>query len=150
MEPSQEFTAVLREWSEVFMHRSMRDFNEFMRSSGLSMPQVSAMFRLYYRGTCGISDIAGHLDVTSAAASQMVDRLVQHGLLERSEDPDDRRVKQVRLTPAGRRVLLESIEARQRWWTELTRSLSSQEQAAIKDSLRLLTEKARQLEPVPA
>ena len=83
------------------MGRSMRDFTTFMRNSGLSMPQVSALFRLYYQGQCGVTDIADHLDVTSAAASQMIERLVQQGLLERSEDPNDRRVKQIDLSPAG-------------------------------------------------
>ena len=71
------FDDVLRQWSEVFMGRSMRDFSAFMRNSGLSMPQVSLLSRLYYQGQCGVTDIADHLAVTSPAASQMVERLVQ-------------------------------------------------------------------------
>ncbi len=95
MPVSQQFDHVLRQWSEVFMGRSMRDFSAFMRNSGMSMPQVSLLYRLYYRGQCGVTEIADHLAVTSPAASQMVERLVQQGLLERNEDPNDRRAKQV-------------------------------------------------------
>lgn len=141
------FTTVLRDWAHVFMRRSMREFSQFMRQSGLSMPQVSTLFRLHYHGTCGVSDMADHLHVTNAAASQMVDRLVQQGLVKRSVSPHDRRVKELELTSAGQRLVEESIEARQRWMEELTSALSPQQQETIMAALRLLTQAARDLEP---
>lgn len=144
---SHQFNHVLRQWSEVFMGRSMRDFSAFMRDSGLSMPQVSALFRLYYQGQCGVNDIAGHLDVSSAAASQMIERLVQQGLLERSEDPHDRRAKLIALTTAGRELMQESIEARVRWMAELTTVLSPEEQTTIIAALDALTSAAIRLDP---
>ncbi len=147
MTGSFHFNDVLRQWTEVFMGRSMRDFSAFMRNSGLSMPQVSALYRLYYRGQCGVTDIADHLDVSSAAASQMIERLVQQGLLERSEDPNDRRAKQIALSPAGRELMEESIEARVRWMAELTTVLSPEEQDTIVAALDALTSAAIRLDP---
>lgn len=147
MQATNQFTDVLRDWAEVFMRRSMRDFTHFMRDSGLSMPQVSALFRLHYHGMCGVSDIADHLDVTSAAASQMVDRLVQQGLLERSTDPHDRRVKQIELAPAGHQLLEDAIQARVQWLADLTTVLSPAEQETIVEALDLLTDAAKRLEP---
>lgn len=129
------------------MRRSMRDFTQFMRGSGLSMPQVSALMRLYYGGLCGVTDIAEHLDVTSAAASQMIDRLVQHGLVARSTAPTDRRIKQIELTPAGRKLVEDSVEARVQWLAQLTTVLPAEEQAAIATALDLLTDAARRLDP---
>lgn len=146
MPSNQHFTVVLRKWSEVFMRRSMRDFAAFTRNSGLSMPQVSALFRLRYGGMCGVSDIADHLDVTNAAASQMVDRLVQQGLLERSTDPDDRRAKRIGLTPLGHRLLDDAIEARVRWFAGMTTVLSPEQQELILHALDVLTEAATKLE----
>jgi DNA-binding MarR family transcriptional regulator len=124
----------------------MRDFTTFMRDSGLSMPQVSALFRLRYQGMCGVSDIADHLDVTSAAASQMVDRLVQQGLLERSTDPNDRRVKRIQLTPLGHRLLDDAVEARVQWLAGLTTVLTPEQQQKIVEALDVLTDAATQLE----
>ncbi|HSN78314.1 MAG TPA: MarR family transcriptional regulator [Anaerolineae bacterium] len=147
MASSLQFNEVLRQWTEVFMGRSMRDFSAFMRKSGLSMPQVSALYRLYYRGQCGVTDIAGHLDVSSAAASQMIERLVQQGLLERNEDPTDRRAKQIALSPDGRELMQESIEARVRWMAELTTVLSPEEQDTIVAALDALTSAAIRLDP---
>lgn len=145
-----QFTQVLHEWSEVFMGRSMREFTQFMRESGLSMPQFSALFHLRYHGGCGVTDIGSHLGVTNAAASQMIDRLVQQGLLERSVDPNDRRAKQLRLTSDSQALIEGSIEARQRWLAELTTALTPSEQAEIIRALQKLTEVARRLEPARA
>ncbi|MBF4616448.1 MarR family winged helix-turn-helix transcriptional regulator, partial [Curtobacterium sp. VKM Ac-1376] len=56
------------------------------------------------------TDLAGVLGVTSAAATQAVDRLVTRGLVAREPDPDDRRSRIVRLTTVGQHCLLEAYE----------------------------------------
>jgi len=143
---TQSFTSILHEWVGVFMRRSMHEFVQFSKDSGLTISQLSALFRLYHGGTCGVSEIGDHLGVTNAAASQMVERLVQLGLLERSEDRSDRRVKNLTLTENGRRMVIESITARQAWMEQLTITLTSEQQASISAALLALTEAAQRLE----
>ena len=143
---SDPLTDVLRRWAEVFMHRSMRDFRKFTRESGLSMSQLGALFQIYHCGTCGVSEIGEHLGVTSAAASQMIDRMVQLGLLQRSEDPIDRRNKSLALTDKGQALVGESIEARRRWMQDLTNELTPDQREAIIQALTVLTQAARRLE----
>lgn len=146
MASSQEFTRVLHEWAEIFMRRSMHDFIQFNRDSGLSMPQLSALMHVRYGGPIGVSDIANHLGITNAAASQMIERLVQQELLERSEDRRDRRAKKLALTERSRKLLREGIEARRRWMEELTTALDPEAREAIMQSLIMLTQVARDLE----
>jgi len=129
------------------MRRSMRDFKRFMDESGLSPSQINTLMRLYYGGKCGVTDIGEHLGVTNAAASQMVDRMVQLGLFTRSEDSDDRRVRQISLTQEGRALVEAGVEARRRWMEELTTALNPTEQESIIAALIILTQAARQLEP---
>jgi hypothetical protein len=74
------FSEVLGEWAEVFMHRSFRDFKRFMDDSDLSPSQTNALMRLYHGKLCGVSDIGRHLGISNAAASQMVERLIQQAL----------------------------------------------------------------------
>jgi DNA-binding MarR family transcriptional regulator len=88
--------------------------------------------------------------VSNAAASQMVDRLVQQGLLDRNEDPCDRRNKIIRLTLKGQELVQKSLEARHRWMEDLTIALTPDEQDSITKALTLLTQVARQLEKQPA
>lgn len=142
-----KFTLVLRDWSETFMRRSMRDFVQFSKDSGLTLPQMSTLFHLHHGSSCGVSDVGELLGVTNAAASQMVDRLVQYDLIERSEDPIDRRMKQLKLTNKGRAIVQESIEARKRWMAKLTNAITPDEQVSIIIALTILTNAAHDLEP---
>ena len=147
MTRSDKFSLVLRNWSEIFMRRSMHDFIQFSKDSGLSMTQMTTLFHLHHGSSCGVSNIGDLLGVTNAAASQMIDRLVQHGLIERTEDPIDRRAKQLRLTDRGRSIVRESIEVRRRWMEKLTDALTKEEQSSIINALTILTNAARDLEP---
>ena len=146
MPDQNSFTEVMTEWTNLFMRRSMRDFHDFMRSWGLSMPQVSTLFRLHYRGGCGVSDIAQQLAVTNAAASQMVDRLEHQGLVDRVAHEADRRVRMVQLTVKGHSLVEEGIDVRLRWISDLTRMLSPDQQETIVTALAALTNAARRME----
>lgn len=136
----------LHEWMHVLMRRSMRDFMLFAKEKNLSMAQINALFRIHHKGACGVSDLGDELGVTSAAASQLLERLVQQGLVTRSEDPFDRRNKRIVLTEAGERIIQESIQARQKWLTSLADLLTPAEQEQVEASLRLLIERAALLE----
>jgi DNA-binding MarR family transcriptional regulator len=137
---------VLREWVEVFMRRSFRDYRHFMAETGLSPSQVGTLMRLHHCQSTGVSEIGGHIGITTPAASQLVDRLVAQGLLERTEDPNDRRCKQISLTRKGRRLVEDGIRPRQYWMEALTSTFTPEEQERIIEVLVMLTEAARRLE----
>jgi DNA-binding MarR family transcriptional regulator len=137
---------VLREWSGFFMHHYFSDFKRFMDQSGLSLSQIGTLIRLYHCRECGVTDISQHLGITKAAASQLVDRLVQQGLLERAEDPKDRRFKLVTITEQGRTLITGSIENRQKWLFDLTVELTEDEKRTIADVLTTMIAAMRKLE----
>jgi DNA-binding MarR family transcriptional regulator len=141
-----QFLVIIRKWSEVFMKRSMRDFKHFMDDSGLSPSQISTLMRLNFRGGCGVSDIAEHVGITNAAASQLIDRMVNMSLIERVEDPLDRRAKLLSLTVKGKALVEDGIAARQRWMELLTSALTLDEQNTIAAALTMLTAAAQRLE----
>ena len=138
MSPDDPFVDVLHRWIGIFMRRSMRNFLSYVRESGLSMSQIGALFHIHRMGSSGVTDLGDHLGVTSAAVSQMLERLVQQELISRTEDPNDRRVKQIVLTPKGCQILEEGIRARQGWLNDLTESLSPDEKEQITAALNVL------------
>ncbi len=79
---------------------------------------------LYQHGVCSVSDIARGLSMTYSAASQLTERLVKRDLVTRTENSRDRRLSEIRLTDAGRR-LVESIRLQR--ITGLTRILQQME-----------------------
>jgi len=143
MSTTNELTEIIREWSEVFMRRSGRDFKRFMDETGLSFSHLNVLMRMYHGGNSCVSEIGEQMGVTSAAASQAIDRLVLQGLIQRTEDPKDRRAKQLTLTPKGRTLIERGIEARSQWVEGLTEALTPEQQSLTISALTLLTEAAR-------
>ncbi|MBI5840702.1 MAG: MarR family transcriptional regulator [Chloroflexi bacterium] len=141
-----QFSQITRQWMDIFMHRSMRGWSHFAKSTGLSMPQFSILMQLHHKGACGVSDISERFDITNAAASQLVDKLVQSGYLERTEDPSDRRAKVLNLTDQGRSFVVQGIQERHRWMDDLVKNLSTEERVKVSEALAILTEAAQRLE----
>ena len=144
-EPVQ-FSQSLRQWMDTFVHRSMRDSARFVKTSGFSMPQFFLLMQVHHREHCGISDLSEHLEITNAATSQLVDKLVQAGLLERTEDPHDRRAKQVSLSPAGEAFIEKAIAERSRWVDGLATVLNTDERSKAAEALEILSAAAQKLE----
>ena len=153
MPTSRDLESALRGWASVFMRRSVHEFMVAMKDSGLSTSQLNTLMRLHYRGSCPVSGISDELGLTAAAGSQIVDRLAGMGLIERTEDPADRRVRRVRLTAKGRGLVARGVEARIAWTRGLARRIPSGELGTIIESLRRLAQAADALdreEPVSA
>ncbi len=112
------------------------------------MSQVGALFQIYH-GRSNVSDLGEGLGITHAAASQMLERLVQQKLILRTEDPQDRRVKQLVLTDKGCRIMDESIRARQGWLDDLVSGLSASQKELIAAAVKILIEKTNELEQQP-
>src|SRR4051794_710049 len=60
-------------------------------------------------GGTRLTDLAARLGVTKQAAGQLVDELVEMGMLERKRDPDDARAKLVRFSKQGRAALFDGL-----------------------------------------
>ncbi len=149
MHATDPFTPTLSTWSEVFMHRSMRSFMQFSLKSGLSMSQIGALFWLLHQGHSDVSHLGVELGISTAAASQLVERLVQQQLIWRTENPQDRRCKQIKLTDKGRQVLQDSIHARQAWFENLARLLTPDEQSQVVVALKILIDRSGLLDSAP-
>ena len=144
-----QFSRSIRGWMDVFMQRSMGNWWRFARTTGLSMPQFSLMMQMYHRGACGMSGISERFEITPAAASQMVDKLVQSGYLKREEDPTDRRAKLLNLTDKGKELIEQGIEERFRWVDDLGEKLTAEERIRVGEALDLMIRAAQELETEP-
>jgi DNA-binding MarR family transcriptional regulator len=73
-----------------------------MNEAGLTMAQMVSLYILDYAGPQSVTAIASFLNLSPAATSHLVDRLVGGGFVGRTEDQSDRRQKRVAITAAGR------------------------------------------------
>jgi DNA-binding MarR family transcriptional regulator len=149
MTNSPQFTQAIRSWMDIFMDQSIRRWHLFAKSTGLSLPQFSVLMQLHHKGACGLSEISERFEVTPAAASQLVDKLVQSGLIERAEDPNDRRAKVLTISDKGRKLIQKGIEERYRWVEELSGRLTAEERTQVSEALDIMTRAAQELEAEP-
>jgi DNA-binding MarR family transcriptional regulator len=110
-------------------------------TSNLTMRQLKVVLLLSLRGSLSGQDLAHDLGVGLGTVTGIVDRLVQHGLVSRHEDPNDRRVRRVELTPAGTRVIEEINDAGLRHIRQIMEHLDL-------DTLRALAHVTRRLQEV--
>ena len=85
-----------------------KEGDRLLRPLGLTDAQLNILMLLKYQsdgGKLNQTRLGRMLLVNRANVTGLVDRMEQAGWVERTPDAEDRRVKQVRLTAAGRRVL---------------------------------------------
>ncbi len=141
-----ELTEEVRKWIDVSTTRSMRDGMRFIRSAGLSMPQFTILMHLHYAKGNGLNYISDLLQVSPAAASQLVEKLVVNGLLERSENPNDRREKIINLSPKALNLIEEGINVRTLWVEELINNLNQDEYETVAAAFNTLSRATRRID----
>jgi MarR family transcriptional regulator, transcriptional regulator for hemolysin len=75
------------------------------RLYGMTRAQWAVLLRLERREGLKQSELAEALDLQPITLTRLVDRLCANGLIERRPDPNDRRAKQLYLTPAARPLI---------------------------------------------
>jgi DNA-binding MarR family transcriptional regulator len=102
MEDNKNVLGALFELSHGLVSREVLQYMACtLHGAEMSFSQLNTIFRLNRSGPQTIAQIAEGADLTHNAASRMVERLTQSGLVERREDATDRRQKQVEITKKG-------------------------------------------------
>jgi DNA-binding MarR family transcriptional regulator len=104
----------------------------------LTMAQLKGVLVLGRKGETPVGGLARELAVGLPAASAVVDRLVEHGLVLRHEDPADRRRTLLRLSSQGEELLRRLRQGSRELWAEWLHQLSDDDLAALLQAMRPL------------
>ena len=107
------------------------------KSRGTTRAQWIVLFRLRQQEGLSQVDLAEVLELQPISLVRLLDRLVEHGLLERRPDPKDRRANRLFLTAAGRRLVDDLDSLRDAIATDVLRDIPRE---AIQTSLDALVE----------
>ena len=122
------------------IHRdSQAEFFSEVAAMELSFSQVKALHRIEDAEQLTVKGLAGRLGLSLPAASRAVEGLVQRNLLDRTECPDDRRSRHVRLTDDGRKALARLDAARVAGLEEFVAGLSDTQRSALAAALQEVT-----------
>jgi len=101
-----------------------------------TLPRFDLMAQLErQREGLKMNELSRLLMVTGGNVTAIVDQLEKEGLVERLDEPADRRAFRIRLTKSGERTFAEMARAHEEWVVELLAGLSRRDQEEL---LRLL------------
>ena len=112
-----------------------RDLIHLAHEFELSFSQMKAIHHLYGADDVSVKALGESLGLSLAAMSRAADELVQRGLVGRTEDPTDRRMKRLRLTNKGRELVLKMRELRMAGFEQFVATLSPKERTALVKAL---------------
>jgi DNA-binding MarR family transcriptional regulator len=101
----------------------------------LSITHMKALHALDEADEISVKELGKGLGLSLPAASRTTDALVRRGYLDRREDEQDRRIRRVRITDAGRDVVRRIDEARLVGLEQFALSLSSEQRTRLRDAL---------------
>jgi DNA-binding MarR family transcriptional regulator len=87
---------------ELLMHRIASSHAPDLMEVAVTMSQAKVLYLIAASEGMRMSELAVRLGVSISTTSGLVDRLVDHGLLARHDDPADRRQVVVTITPTGK------------------------------------------------
>ena len=137
-------------------HRALRIWLRLLTCTQLIERQVRSRLREQFSTTLPRFDLLAQLErhpeglkmnelsrllmVTGGNVTAIVDQLEKEGLVERLDEPADRRAFRIRLTRAGERGFIEMARAHEGWVVELLAGMSRRDQ----DELLKLLAKVKQ------
>ena len=116
---------------------------ELQLSGGLELGavtplQLRALQILHFGGKITLSALGGCLGLSLPNASREIRKLTGWGLVNKSGDPQDRRLVLLELSPAGRALVIQTFATLEKNFASLSRGWSSQRMEVVATSAQLL------------
>ncbi|SDW24009.1 DNA-binding transcriptional regulator, MarR family [Marininema mesophilum] len=118
-----EIERFVREISVVIKRKGREILNEFP----ITPPQFTALLWLNEQGDMTIGELSQKMFLACSTMTDLVDRMEKNGVVERVRDEKDRRVVRIHLLDKGTSIIMEVMEARQNYLSEMLSHLPEDE-----------------------
>ena len=116
----------------------------------ITLPQLWGLEHLARRGAgCAMHELARFLHSSRPAATGLIDRLMRQGLVRRTDDPRDRRIVRVMITPKGRRLVADIWEQKRHAIVRVFRHIAPADRAHYLATLEQVVRVLSQGAPPP-
>jgi MarR family transcriptional regulator for hemolysin len=124
--------------------RLLRNYiDQRAKSRGSTRAQWIVLFRLREQEGLSQVDLADVLELQPISLVRLLDRLVEHGLVERRHDPRDRRANRLFLTASGRQLVDDLDTLRDSIATEVLQDVPSESIQTSLETLRDIKERIK-------
>ena len=131
-----EFADKLNEIMPAISKEFLKHQTEEFYKVKVTLPQLVILDLLEREGESKMTDLANFTNVTTAAMTGIIDRLVRDGYVERAHDTRDRRIVNIKLTSKGTKLIGQINLQRRHSIINIFGKISQQDRD---DYLRILT-----------
>jgi DNA-binding MarR family transcriptional regulator len=122
----REVEEVLSSFTEIMSGLMIDQYQKQLNELELTLPQAQVL-RVLRRGPLQTGQLAAEMKISAPAITQLTDRLIRKGLIERHAAADDRRCVIVALSEEGRQLVDRFRERRREIFDEALAELSEAE-----------------------
>ena len=131
-----QFADKVTELMPVIMKEYVKHQVDEFEKLKITLPQFFVLELVNRQGEAKMSDLAKFVNVTTAAMTGIVERLFKNGYVLRIDEPDDRRIIKIKLTPKGAKVVRDMIQKRKDITIKMFGSITQEER---EEYLKILT-----------
>lgn len=128
--PASEVEEVLNGFSEVMSRLMIDHYQKQISELDLTLPQAQVL-RVLRRGCLPTGQLASELRISAPAITQLTDRLIRKGLIERRATADDRRCVIVALSDKGIELVDQFRRSRRDIFNRAIGDLSEDDRALV-------------------
>ena len=121
-----EVEDVLNSFTEIMSGLMIDQYQKQITELELTLPQAQ-LLRVLRRGPMQTGQLAAEMRISAPAITQLTDRLIRKGLIERSATADDRRCVIVALSDEGRNLVDQFRQRRREIFNDALADLSEAE-----------------------
>ncbi|CAM3173957.1 MarR family transcriptional regulator [Deinococcus saxicola] len=115
-----------------------------LQGEDVSFTQMTALYKVRAFAPISVTALAEHLGVSLPATSQLIQELVRRNLMERRENPQDRREKLLALSEKGQQFLSVKEKSMIGAYSELFQQVCPETLDNASDAINALLAEARQ------
>lgn len=121
------------------LHNKILHPNEVIKNLPIPPSHIKVIIYLARKGTSSISETAKNLTISKPNMTPIIDKLITEGLINRYNDPNDRRILRIELTDKGYEFIKKQEEIIKNNLAKKISSLNSEDLEALSDHVLGIT-----------
>lgn len=124
----------------LYLHNKILHPHEAMKNLPIPPSHVKVIIYLAHTGTSSISEIAKNLSISKPNMTPIIDKLINEGMINRYNDPNDRRVLRIELTDKAYQFIKKQEEVIKNNLAKKISSLNSEDLEALSEHVMEITD----------
>jgi DNA-binding MarR family transcriptional regulator len=142
--PTESVDDTLTHWVKLAFVTMRREMEASLRSTGMTVTQWRALGVIFHRAIVTHSELVKQLEIEGPSVTSLVNGMERKGWVTRERSPSDARVKRLRLTARGRKMIEGAQEAMAPIERRMEATLTESGRLSLKKLMRTMIEGMRE------